>query len=129
MNRIACALLRIYGSTCFTNVLGALSAGSEAAALDPLAKLARDVLQDSRTMPATYLDVLDYFHFWPSRDLAIVALSLFLFASLTVLAMTIYTRSWCAVRYINLNTKCSKVATTCRKDMAMAESDVHAGIW
>lgn len=68
--------------------------------LGPLAKLARDVLQDSATMPATYLEVLDYFHFWPSRDLAIVALSLFLFASLTVLAMTIYTRSWCAVHYI-----------------------------
>lgn len=34
-------------------------------------------------------DVLDYFHFWPSRDLAIVALSLFLFASLCVLAVTI----------------------------------------
>lgn len=51
-------------------------------------------------MPATYLEVLDYFHFWPSRDLAIVALSLFLFASLTVLAMTIYTRSWCAVHHI-----------------------------
>lgn len=66
-------------------------------------------------MTATYLDVVDYFHFWPSRDLAIVALSLFLFASLTVLAMTIYTRSWCAVHYINLNTSAQKLASTCRK--------------
>lgn len=55
-------------------------------------------------MTATYLDVLDYFHFWPSRDLAILALSLFLFASLTVLAMTVYTRSWYAMQYMNLNT-------------------------
>ena len=66
-------------------------------------------------MTATYLDVLDYFHFWPSRDVAIVALSLFLFASLTVLAMTVYTRSWCAESLL-FNTSAQKLASNRRKE-------------
>jgi len=45
-------------------------------------------------MTATYAEVYSYFHFWPSKALAIVGLSLFLFASLTVLAQTIRTRAW-----------------------------------
>jgi quinol-cytochrome oxidoreductase complex cytochrome b subunit len=44
-------------------------------------------------MRASYDDVVSFFDFWPSRDLAIVALVLFLFGSLTVLAMTIRTRA------------------------------------
>ncbi|KAK9861805.1 hypothetical protein WJX84_011669, partial [Apatococcus fuscideae] len=35
-----------------------------------------------------------YFHFHPSRDLAIIALSLFLAVSLCILAITIRTRAW-----------------------------------
>lgn len=33
--------------------------------------------------------IIDYFNFWPSRDLSIIGLSLFLFAALCVLATTI----------------------------------------
>jgi hypothetical protein len=46
------------------------------------------------TMTATYDQVVSYFHFWPSKDLAIVAMALFIFASLTVLVMTVKTRAW-----------------------------------
>jgi hypothetical protein len=45
-------------------------------------------------MTATYDQVVSYFHFWPSKDLAIVAMALFIFASLTVLVMTVKTRAW-----------------------------------
>ena len=43
---------------------------------------------------AVYAKVLSYFEFWPSKDVAIVALSLYLAASLAVLAMTVKTRTW-----------------------------------
>ena len=41
-----------------------------------------------------YAGVLSFFKFWPSKDVAIVALSLYLAASLAVLAMTVKTRTW-----------------------------------
>ena len=43
---------------------------------------------------AVYARVLSFFEFWPSKDVAIVALSLYLAASLAVLAMTVKTRAW-----------------------------------
>lgn len=39
-------------------------------------------------------DVYDYYHFEPSRDIAIVALSLFLAVSLAILVLTIKSRAW-----------------------------------
>ena len=43
---------------------------------------------------AVYQGVLRWFKFWPSEDAAIVALTLYLVASLAVIAMTIKTRTW-----------------------------------
>ena len=45
---------------------------------------------------AVYAKIISYFEFWPSKDVAIVALSLYLAASLAVLAMTVKTRTWYA---------------------------------
>ena len=43
---------------------------------------------------AVYDGVLYWFKFWPSEDAAIVALTLYLVASLAVVAMTVKTRVW-----------------------------------
>lgn len=45
-------------------------------------------------LPPHYNGVLYYFHFWPSKDLAIIALTLFLFAALTTFGVTVWTRQW-----------------------------------
>ena len=44
-------------------------------------------------MASTHDEVVAWFKFYPSKDLAIVALALFVFFSMTVLAMTIKTRA------------------------------------
>jgi len=44
-------------------------------------------------MPASHDDVVAWFNFYPSQNLAIVAMALFIFFSLTVLARAIRTRA------------------------------------
>lgn len=45
-------------------------------------------------MDQKYDDIISYFHFWPSKALAIIGLCLFLISALTVLGMTLKTRQW-----------------------------------
>ena len=45
-------------------------------------------------MAQKHQDIIDYFHFWPSKALSIIGLSLFLIVSLAVLTMTVKTRQW-----------------------------------